>query len=141
MIYENKKIRTREKIERDLQNFCGTTSYHRFSILFQNFLLTDGARYVAEQCGACWLFDLIATHQSNPKVKNNPYLQNSIQFWTLNVENEQGIVMCEWDIEQVVLKEKIDYTDFPLPQIRIWVSKTQLEDGSIVWIAYLPSEY
>ncbi|MBE9082860.1 hypothetical protein IQ278_12120 [Tolypothrix sp. LEGE 11397] len=141
MITENKKNVSREEIEKELGNFHSTTCYHRFSFLFRNLVLTDGAKYVADKCGAYWLFNMIASYQFNPRVKNNPHLKDSIQFWTLNVKDEQGIVVCEWDKEQVVLEQKIEYTDFPLPQIRIWVSKTQLADGSIVWVAYLPSEH
>jgi hypothetical protein len=141
MITENKKNVSREEIEKQLGKFRCTTCYHRFSLLFRNFVLTDGAKYIADRCGAYWLFDLIASHQSNPKVKDSRRIGDSIQFWTLKVEDQQGVIICEWDKDQVVLEQKIDYTDFPLPQVRIWVAKTQLADESIVWVAYLPSEH
>lgn len=140
MINENEKIGNVERIQRELKYFTCTRRYHRIPYLFKNFLLTDGAVYVAEKCDAYWLFDLIASHQINPRVRNHPELRNSTQFWTLKVKDKKAEAICEWDEGQIVVKESIYYTDFPLPEIKIWVSKTQLGDGQIAFIAYLPSE-
>ena len=35
-----------------LQNFTGTENYHRFSAIMPNVLLTDGAKFLAEEAGA-----------------------------------------------------------------------------------------
>jgi hypothetical protein len=129
---------TPEVITRHLSCFTGTQQYYR---LFPNFLLTEGAHYVAEACQAYWLFDLIASHQHNPKIANDPLLQ-AIQFWTLDVEEGQGRLRCEWDLGQVVLTQEIPYTDFPLAQIQIWVQgSTGIEVGKMLQVAMLPSEY
>ena len=133
---------TPEVITRHLACFTGTQQYYRFSPhLFPAFLLTEGAHYVAEACQAYWLFDVIASHQHNPKIANHPLLR-AIQFWTLEVEEGQGRLRCEWDLGQVVLTQEIPYTDFPLAQIRIWVQgSTGIEAGQMLQVAMLPSEY
>lgn len=134
-INESKK----ESIENQLGYFTGTTGYHRLSILFPNFLLTDGTKYLAESCGAHWLFDLIASYQTHNKVKKHPKLRE-LQFWILKVNDSEAIVTCEWDKDQIVLQQKIDYTDFPLEEIKIWVAPTCVEDKYCL-VAYLPSEH
>ena len=45
----------RNEILNDLQNFTGTDGYTRWSPIFKNFLLTDGAKYLAEFADAYWL--------------------------------------------------------------------------------------
>ena len=41
-------MRPAHEIQADLTNFTGTEAYHRWSILFRNFVLTDGAKYVKD---------------------------------------------------------------------------------------------
>ena len=56
-----------------LAGFSGTEEYHRYSPLFRRMLLTDGAKYVADNGGghgAYWLMDAIASHQ--PKLLRSP---------------------------------------------------------------------
>lgn len=55
-------MKTKEEILFELPNFYGTETYTRWSMLFPNFVLTDGAKYIAESCDAYWLMDAIASH-------------------------------------------------------------------------------
>jgi len=96
---------------------------------------------MAEMCKSWWLIDAICSHQK--KCMENPDLQN-IQFWTFTKkEKTSSLLECEFDSGKSFLTQKIKYTDFPLPNIKIW-----LESGCIsmegvpkkVMIMMLPSE-
>ena len=51
----------------DLRQFTGTTQWHRWSKLTE-LVCTDGAKYLADEAGAYWLLDAIASHQSAPVI-------------------------------------------------------------------------
>lgn len=142
----NKTISTpTQEIEKTLRGFTGTTKYYRHSPqLFPLFHLTDGTHYVAEELEAHWLMDFIASHQMNPLIKNHRKLQE-LQFWTLTVNDSKGVIVCEWDTGQVVYREAISYTDFPLESVSIWVAPLYLGPDDInppiKRVAYLPSEH
>ena len=73
-----------------LDQFIGTEGYTRWSPLFRRMVLTDGAKFVADnggRNGAYWLVDAIASHQ--PKALKNEMLRE-IQFWTLVVKEKDG---------------------------------------------------
>jgi hypothetical protein len=125
----------------DLEQFTGTTQYYRYSPLFQQMVLTDGTRYLAEAGECYWLFDHIASLQIHPDIKNHPELQ-TLQLWRLDVREDQtGILTCEWHKDKIVYTEKIPFIDFPLDHVRVWVAPTWLEDAGSVKVAFLPSEY
>lgn len=130
----------------DLEQFTGTTCYFRYSPqLFPNFLLTDGCRFLAEQAECFWLFDIIASVQSKPRVA-----ELAIQFWTLLVAKDKtAFVKCIEDTTEdghdlLVYAQQIDYTDFPLEFCRIWVMECSMTNpitGQPCMVAILPSEY
>lgn len=138
-------IKNTQVILDNLKNFRGTGRYYRHSpFLFPYFHLTDGTEYLAEECEAFWLFDFIASHQATPKILSHPKLQE-IQFWSLKVKDSSAVIACSWDSNEVVFKEKIPYTDFPLDEVRIWVAPLYLGPDDIEppkkWVAYLPGEH
>ena len=111
-----------QQIKTGLNGFYGTNEWHRWSILFPKMLLTDGAKYVADKCEAYWLMDNIASHQR--KALQDKKLQD-IQFWTLKL-NAKGsryaaTLICERDTGDIAIKQEIEYTDFPLPEIKLYV--------------------
>ena len=129
------------KLVSELAQFCGTAQYYRFSPqLFPYFLLTDGTQHLASEAGCYWLFDLIASLQKQDSVK-----ELEIQFWTLTVaEDNSAVLICEWDAGQVIYSQQIEFTDFPLDSVRIWVAPTEMDFRGVVrrhWVAMLPSEY
>lgn len=129
---------TPQQIQANLDQFTGTEQYHKWSILFPNHRLTDGAKYVAEKCGAYWIFDLIASHHN--KAMKHEVLRD-MQVWKLTVNGNKATIVCEDGNNNKILQQKIPYTDFPLPEITLWVQPTQGEDGKMKWIIFLPSEY
>lgn len=77
---------------------------------------TEGVKYMAELCSAYWLIDAIASHQPNPKVRNEDF-----QVWTLHVHNRKARLVCEDGNGHKIAVQIIPFTDFPLPEITIWV--------------------
>jgi len=115
--------------EADLAQFTGTSTYHQHSRGIQ---YTDGVHYLAEQGGAFWLIDAIASWQIDPQVNQDPMLQE-IQFWKLTVNNDQSaLLICERDKGDVAVSQTISFTDFPLREITLY-----FQQGVIL----LPSEY
>jgi len=128
--------------ESDLAQFTGTESYHRWSLLFPRMVLTDGAKFVADnggRHGAYWLADAIASWQ--PKALKNERLRG-IQFWKLKVTEKDGrkraVLTCRADSsEKPAITQRIEYTDFDLPEIDLWVGPVDEKH----FVLMLPSEY
>ncbi len=125
-----------------LEQFTGTEAYTRWSPLFRRMVLTDGAKFVADNGGtngAFWLMDAIASHQ--PKAQKHERLRE-MQFWKLEVTEQDGrrsaVLTCRGDSgEEPVITQKIEYTDFDLPEIDLWVAPL---DGK-TYVIMVPTEY
>lgn len=119
--------------KRELENlgqFIGTSAWHRWSMLARDWLLTDGAQYVAETYGAYWLMDAVAS--CTRKLHKHPF-----QVWTLKVDDEnRSAVLSATDGDYKKLaRQEIPYTDFP-GDLTLYVSASE---G--YWVIMLPSEY
>ena len=113
----------------NLEQFTGTERYYKHWL---GILYTDGVKYLAEEAGAYWLIDAIASWQASPKVKRDRMLQR-IQFWKLRVNpDNSAVLVCERDSDDVALTQEIEYTDFPLESVTLYLSECVL---------MLPSEY
>ena len=119
----------RNEILNDLQNFTGTDGYTRWSPIFKNFLLTDGAKYLAESADAYWLVDLFASHLP-------AYKDEGFAVLYLKVKGGKAVAQIEDGNGKVLKKQKIEYTDFPLDQIVLYCVP---QDDNFVIL--LPSEY
>ncbi len=121
-----------------LAQFRGTDGYTRYSPLFRRLLLTDGAKYVAENGGtngAFWLMDAIGSYQS--KLLKKECFQE-YQFWKLEVTGSSAVLTCREDTGvKPAVKQKIEYTDFDLASIELWVMP--MGDGN--YVIMLPSEH
>ena len=61
-------------MKNDLAQFTGTEAYYRY---VGGTLLTDGTKYLANEAGAYWLMDLIASYQ--PILKKHG--KNTLHRW------------------------------------------------------------
>ena len=124
-------MKSKDQIKSELAQFTGTEEYHRFSPLFRNVLLTDGAKYLAEECGAYWLMDVIASHL--PSVKDH----FAIAILT-KTEGDKAFFTLQDDVpfKAMFAHQSIEFTDFPLDEIKLYV----IRDGGH-WVILLPSEY
>lgn len=119
------------QIKSDLASFTGTTQYHKHLLPAHSpLLITDGCNYIREKCGAYWLFDAIISYQNHSKVKALGF-----QIWRLKQKrsNFTWVLECFEDIHKPpAVVQVIEFSDFPLEEIKIWV---------VGGVALLPSEY
>lgn len=122
----------------DLSQFTGTEHYFRH---FGGLLYTDGVKYLADKAGAFWLLDAIASYQSTIMRGGNEALKE-YQFWTLEVNTDKSAVLyCQADAgEPRTIEQAIEFTDFPLAQIRLWGTRQDVEGKQYI-VLMLPSEY
>jgi hypothetical protein len=120
-------MKSAQEIQDGLAQFYGTEQYHKLNA-FSNLKATDGVAWLCQNADCFWLIDIICSYQK--KCMKDQMLCD-MQFWTLTAKNNKGLVICERDTGDIAIKQVIDYTDFPLPEIKIWV-----ENG----VMMLPSE-
>ncbi|MGH9614266.1 MAG: DUF6876 family protein [Bryobacteraceae bacterium] len=114
--------------ESDLLQFTGSENWYRHS-LNRAVLFTDGAQYVAERGGAYWLLDAIAIAQAHVKA----VAAEEFQVWTLKVNSDPSAVLtCEDGNGNAVYQQKLEFTDFPLPEMKLYYCNN---------VIHLPSEY
>ncbi|MEB3830109.1 DUF6876 family protein [Phormidium sp. CCY1219] len=113
----------------DLARFQGTTNYYRHWL--NQFKYTDGVKYLADAAEAHWLIDAIASYQRDERVTGDEMLQE-FQIWQLSVSDGRGTLTLLRDTDDPVLSQDIEYTDFPLDEIKLYLS------GGVLM---LPSEY
>jgi hypothetical protein len=126
---------TTSHIPNDLGHFTGGGETHRWSVLTP-MRMSEGVKYLVESAECFWLLDIIASYQSNRKMRATC---GHIQFWHLVKKGERGAeVYVQADSDQPkLITQSIEFTDFPFTaehkDIQLWVS----EEGLI----FLPSEY
>lgn len=124
----------------DLRQFTGSLERFRHP-LNRRVIYTPGVRFLAEQAGAYWLLDVIASYIGSPEmakaIEDDPRLCE-MQFWRLEVHATGGAeVLCLADAdESAAISQSIPFTDFPLKHADIWSAF----DGEH-WTLYLPSEH
>lgn len=121
---------TQSELLTNLERYTCTDQYYKHWL--NQFVYTDGVQYLAEAAGAYWLIDAIASHQ--PEAVKDPMLKD-FQIWKLTVtqtaNSKTADLVCERDTNNVAITQHIDCTDFPLPEIKLY-----LENGVLM----LPSE-
>jgi hypothetical protein len=118
-------------ITKELSQFHGIAEYHKHLFPGKSpLLLTDGCKYVRDACNAYWLFDAILSYQCEKILRNVNF-----QIWELKQLKKDftWLLTCREDTgRRPLISQSIEFSDFPLDYIRIWV---------IDKIALLPSEY
>lgn len=111
-----------------LQQFTGTTTYHK---LYPKIILTDGAKFLAEQANCFWLMDIYASHLlcAIDEVETFTCL-------SMVVEEHQANIIIEDGNGVVLAMQTIEFTDFPLSQMKLFACF----DGTY-WVIMLTSEY
>jgi hypothetical protein len=114
-------------VEGDLDQFTGSETWYQHNII-RTVTYTDGAKHVADAGEAYWLLDEIALAQRYDR----KVAAEGFQVWKLAVTNHVGMLTCDDGNGNIVKAKEIPYTDFPLPEIKLYCT-----DGVIL----LPSEY
>ena len=109
-----------------LSQFTGTEHYYRLN---RRCLITDGAKYLADEAGAYWLLDAAASY----------LLELGTSDWFVLVRmvvSECQAVLCLEDGNGGIrASQQIPFTDFPLPEQVLYACW----DGDH-WVMMLPSE-
>ena len=124
-------------IERSLKHFTGTENYYGYRLFAGPVIgtYTDGVKFLEDECGAYWLIDAIFSYQYG-KIKKEPF-----QVWTLNkcvYKTGKRAGQEYWKLEgqdgnnNVIAKQIIEFSDFPLDEIKLYL---------INRVLLLPSEY
>ena len=110
-----------------LRQFSGTEKWYRHSLV-RKVLYTDGIQYLAEYGEAYWLIDEIAFAQAKPRITVEEF-----QTWTLTVnEDSSASLKCDDGNKNILFIKRIPFTDFLLPEIKIYCINN---------VILLPSEY
>ena len=116
-----------------LPNFTGTEHYYRYSPIFRNFVLTDGSKYLAEACDACWLCDAIASHLPS-------YRDEGFVVARLFVVDGKASLTFDDGNGNILASQEIEFTTFPLGSITLYVIPQDTGD-EVVYVILLASEY
>ncbi len=110
-----------------LKQFIGTDCYYRIS---RRHLLTDGAKYLAEQAECFWMMDAIASHLAEIGMTDGFVAVKVI------VNDAKALIVYEDGNGHEYARQEIPHTDFPLGEITLYACW----DGEH-WVVMLPSEY
>jgi len=118
-------------IREELKMFHGTTEYHKHLFPGKSpILITDGCKYIRDECKAYWLFDAILSYQCDKILRDIKF-----QVWELKrlkVDLSWQLTCREDTEKKPLISQSIEFSDFPLDYIKIWL---------IDKVALLPSEY
>jgi hypothetical protein len=89
---------------------------------------TEGVQDLADQAGAYWLIDLVASWMLDPKIQAEAFV-----VWKLTVRPDHtAVAVAEDGNDHELVRQEIEYTDFPLDEISLY-----LTNGTLL----LPNEY
>ena len=123
---------TTASLRNALAQFTGSNELHKWSRLFSRDVLTDGAFYLAENAGAFWLMDAIASHQTSRHLRSENF-----QTWTLAQNSHNWHLTCTDGNGVAILRQVISYSDFPLETVKLFAARNELGGITVM----LPSEY
>jgi len=110
--------------EADLSQFTVSETWYRH---MTGATFTDGVKYLADNAGAYWLIDECLFRQRFRRVRAEEF-----QVWILRVNGSTAVLTCEDGNNNEVHAKRIEFTDFPLPEIKLYFCNNVL---------MLPSEY
>lgn len=121
-----------QELESDLRQFTGTTNYYAYSPLFKKVVLTDGAKFLAEEAKAYWLMDAIASHL--------PGYDDTFAVVKLQKREKDWLLTLDDGNDNIFAEQVIEYSDFPLDEIMLYVGRQDMETCDL-WVIMLTSEW
>ena len=120
-------------LQAQLAQFHGSTTRTRHALV-PTVLMTEGMVFLARSAGAHWLTDAIASYIHDPRAS-----QEEFQVWRLMVDvgTHTGVItMTDGESDEAIVTQELDYTDFPLAEITVWLVRAGAR-----WVMLLPNEY
>lgn len=120
-----------------LAHFTGTEDY--YASMLGKMVYTDGVQYLAEQAGAFWLIDLVASYLHKKQIRQE-LSDGGMCFWDLTVNDDHSaVVTCRRDSgDKPWVRQEIPMTDFPLKSIKLYLGAGGPEGLPVLM---LPTEY
>lgn len=118
-------------LEAALEQFTGTERYHRH---FGGLLLTDGAKFLADQAGCYWLYDIVASVFSKLCLE-----EFAAVTLTVDLDKKRGVVVIEDGNDRELYRQAIPSTDFPLEKVALYLCGEV--GGRREKVLLLPGEY
>ena len=121
------------QLSAQLAQFTGSETFTRHG-LARSVLMTEGVAFLAQHAQAHWLTDAIASYLHDVWVKWEEF-----QIWQLSVDGttrRAALSMTDGNSTTPIITQSLDYTDFPLDAITLWLVATGNH-----WVLMLPSEY
>lgn len=106
----------------DLDQFIGSEVFYRH--VFGGLIFTEGVKFLADEGGAYWLIDAIASYQNTKQIVQDPMLRD-FQIWNLTRKDDNSAVLtCKKDSNyEPAIVQNIPWTDFPLEKIDLWAER------------------
>ena len=120
-------------LEAQLALFRGSTTRTRHALV-PSVVMTEGVVFLAKAAGAHWLTDVIASYIHYARASQEEF---HVRRLVVDVVTHTGVItMTDGDSDEAIVTQRLDYTDFPLVEITVWL----VREGAC-WIMLLPSEY
>ena len=122
---------TKDQLLDELRTFYGTEAYYRTN---PGLLVTDGVKFLADKGHCYWLLDMVWSYL--------PVLRNSDDTFFVvryaGTPGASGLFSITDDIpaNQTYAAQAVEYSDFPLDEIVLYLSATEEE-----FVLMLRSEY
>jgi hypothetical protein len=129
----------------DTSRFTGSEKFTRFSPIHKG-VLSEGAQYVAEEAGAYWLFDLVASHIT---AHDDYFAVCTLKVEPTIVEGSTDPDYPDGEYSAVAIlddgngnefaRQPIVFTDFPEPEFSFYAGR--YGERKDEWTYFLKSEY
>ena len=121
------QVMNTHELQSNLSQFTGTENYYR---VMPRLVITDGVRYLANQANSYWLVSVIYSHLTTQPICSEFVVAR------LTVIGKTADLVLDDGNDQIIAKQAIEYTDFPLGEVTIYCSYQEK-----IWVLLLPSEY
>ena len=121
------------ELRAQLAHFTGSSTFARHALI-PRMLMTEGVVYLAQAAAAHWLTDAIGSYLLDARAQTEPF-----QVWRLTADActaRAQLQMTDGNGPAPIIAQQIDFTDFPLLEIELWL----VADGEH-WVLMLPTEY
>ncbi len=101
----------------NLSNFWGSQDFFRHW-LARKVIYTEGVKFLNDN-SAAWLVDAVISHVAHTrKVAQEDFVVATLK---VNLEKKSAVLIFDDGNDNVLAKQEIEYTDFPLPEIVFYV--------------------
>ena len=121
------QVMNTHELQSALRNFTETEKYHR---VLPRLVITDGVQYLANKANSYWLVTAIYSHLITQPIHSEFVVARLV------VSGKTANLVLDDGNDQVISEQYIEYTDFPLDEVKLYCSYQER-----LWVLLLASEY